>query len=192
MLYLLNSFKKKEKDGFAREKLSPNPSVPLWRNISSTGPSSKTGKVLSVWEGESDLHSKDCVTHWWKCYLRGKPLDYGTCIYLCTAGQQMCWSLCHIMISNHHWKISAPLQQVKTSGTDQQTRTPLCQVLQNSDCPRGFLGSGIAGCRCCCNTELDGSGTDFSPWSLADLTPKDWVGPWTGSGHCGHLMVLLK
>lgn len=83
----------------------------------------------------------------------------------------------------------APLQQVKASVTDQDPSVPGFAELRLS---RGFIGSGIAVCRCCCNTELDDLGTDFSPGNPAELTPKDLVGPWTGSGHCGHSFTLAS
>lgn len=77
----------------------------------------------------------------------------------------------------HPWEISAALQQVETSVMDQDPSVPgFAEVRLSQRVSRRWH------CRCCCNTEIDGSGTDFSSWNLPELTPKDLVGSWTALG----------
>lgn len=90
-------------------------------------------------------------------------------------------------VSNRHWEISAPLQQVNTSVTDQDLSVPGFAELRLSQ-------RVYSKWHCSLQVLLEHWGrwfrTDFSARNLTELIPKDLVGPWVGSGHCGHVMVL--
>lgn len=115
------------------------------RTSPSTGSSSKAEKFPSAWEG---------VILCWKCYLRGQPMYYGPLPthvlqnYLCTKTNH---SLLHHAVLTTTGSFLDLYDKWKPKW---QTRTLLFWALQKSDslCPEGFIASGIAVCRCCCNT----------------------------------------